>query len=388
MFHLLLVIIYIAFISLGLPDSLLGSTWPSMYHELKVPISYAGAISVIITGGTIVSSLFSDKLIRKFGTGVITMLSVLMTAVALLGFSFSHSFWQLCLWGIPYGLGAGSVDAALNNFVALHYKSKHMSWLHCFWGIGATAGPYIMGLFLTNGLKWSLGYRAIGWLQVFLVLILILSLPLWKRQKTNHEANTQTQKSISLRETIHLPGAKAILIAFFCYSALESTTGLWASSYLVLYKGLPAETAAKWAALFYLGITIGRFLCGFITNKLTDSAMVRLGQLLAVMGALLLLLPFGNTLSLIGLILVGLGCAPIFPSLLHQTPHNFGANNSQSIMGIQMACAYTGAALMPPLFGIIAEYINIQFMPLYLLFFTVLMIVMVESMKRNKKVLS
>lgn len=382
MFQLLLVIIYVAFISLGLPDSLLGSAWPSMYGELNVPISYAGIISMIIAGGTIISSVFSDKLIKRLGTGMVTVISVAMTAVALMGFSFSHSFWQLCLWGIPYGLGAGSVDAALNNFVALHYKSRHMSWLHCFWGIGATTGPYIMGMCLTRGAAWNSGYGIIGMIQIALVLCLILSLPLWKAKKESNVTELTEQKAISLKETIKLPGAKAILVAFFCYCSLETTAGLWASSYMVLYKGIHAETAAKWAALFYLGITIGRLICGFVTDKLGDKRMVRCGQGFALVGILLLLLPFGDVITLMGLVLIGIGCAPIYPSLLHETPDNFGKDNSQAIMGMQMACAYVGSTFMPPLFGLIAEHINIRIYPIYLLLFVVLMFIMVERMNK------
>lgn len=383
MVQLLLVIIYIAFISLGLPDSLLGSAWPSMYAGLNVPVSYAGIISMIIAGGTIISSLSSAKLIRKFDIGPVTVVSVAMTAAALLGFSCSHSFWQLCFWGIPYGLGAGSVDAGLNNFVALHYKSRHMSWLHCFWGIGATAGPYMMGLCLTNGLKWNAGYQSIGFIQVILVICLVLSLPLWKVKVNSNSSITHEQISLSLKETIKIPGAGAILTAFFCYCALETTTGLWASSYMVLQKEIKSESAAKWAALFYFGITIGRFICGLITDKLGDKFMVRCGQCIAGFGTLLLWIPFGETITLIGLVLVGTGCAPIYPSLLHETPENFGAENSQSIMGLQMACAYMGSTFMPPLFGIIADYISIRYYPAYLMVFLVLMFVMAEKMNHT-----
>lgn len=382
MFQLLLIIIYLAFISLGLPDSLLGSAWPSMYGELNVAVSYAGIISMIIAGGTIISSLFSDRLIRRFGTGVVTVISVAMTAVALMGFSLSHSFWQLCLWGIPYGLGAGSVDAALNNFVALHYKSRHMSWLHCFWGVGATAGPYIMGLCLTRGLRWNSGYRAIGIIQFVLVACLLLSLPLWKAGEDDGNVENLEYKEIGLRQTLGLPGAKAILTAFFCYCSLEATTGLWAGSFMVLHKGINMETAAKWASLFYLGITIGRFICGFITDRFGDRLMVRLGQFLAATGACLILLPVGNAAVLAGLILTGVGCAPIYPCLLHATPYNFGAEYSQSVMGMQMACAYVGTTLMPSLFGLLAEWIGVWFYPLYLLAFVAGMSVMTERMNR------
>jgi len=380
---LLLIIIYIAFISLGLPDSVLGSAWPTMYGELNVPMSYAGIVSMIIAGGTIVSSLFSEKFIRRFDTGLLTGISVAMTAVALLGFSFSHAFWQLCLWAVPYGLGAGSVDAALNNFVALYYKARHMNWLHSFWGVGATLGPYIMGLCLTNGLRWNSGYRMIGIMQTVLVVGLFISLPLWKGKQDTGEVGAQEAKSIGLKETFKLPGAKAILTAFFCYCALEATTGLWASSYLVLHKGINAETAAKWASLFYLGITIGRFLSGFVADQLGNKTMVRIGQCIAGLGALSIMLPLGDIPALMGLILIGLGCAPIYPSLLHETPNNFGADKSASIMGMQMACAYVGTTFMAPLFGFIADYISIILYPFYLLLFVIIMIVMVERVNRQ-----
>lgn len=383
MFHLLLVIIYLAFISLGLPDALLGSAWPSMYKELNATISYAGIIGMIIAGGTIISSLLSQRLIQKFGTAMVTIVSVAMTAVALMGFSFSHSFWHLCVWGIPYGLGAGSVDVALNNFVALHYKSRHMSWLHCFWGIGATAGPYIMGLCLTQGLRWNAGYQVIGFIQIVLVICLIFSLPLWKTKSNTSETSEKKSQRVSLKQAIQLPGAKPILIAFFCYCALENTAGLWASSYLVLFQGTDPETAAKWVALFYLGITAGRFACGFITNKLGDKKMVRYGQMVALAGTFFLLIPYKYFIPA-GLVLVGLGCAPIYPSLLHETPENFGAENSQSIMGLQMASAYVGITFMPPVFGFLAEHINVRLYPYYLMFLVILMFIMVEMMNRMR----
>ena len=380
MTSILLIVIYFAFISLGLPDTILGSAWPSMYGELGVNIAYAGIISMIISVGTIISSLFGNVFFGKLGTGVVTAISVAMTAVALLGFSFSHSFWQLCLWAMPYGLGAGSVDVSLNNFVALHYKSRHMSWLHCFWGIGATAGPLIMGLYLTRGYRWNRGYQTIGIAQLVLVVILLMSLPLWREKGSKHESKTQEIKGLTIKEIIKLPGAKAIFTAFFCYCAIESTAGLWASSYMVLYKGIDPVTAARWASFFYLGITAGRFLSGFITDKLGDRAMVRIGQVIAAVGVLLLLLPLGNLTTLIGLIMIGLGCAPIFPSLLHETPENFGEDNSRSIMGLQMACAYVGSTAMSPLFGVIAAHISIKLYPIYLAIVVTIMFIMTERM--------
>ncbi|NLW56613.1 MAG: MFS transporter [Firmicutes bacterium] len=382
MLSLLLAIIYITFISLGLPDSILGSAWPSMYGVLEVPLSYAGIITMIISGGTIVSSLFSHRLICCLGTGMVTLISVAMTAVALFGFSFSNSFWLLCLWSIPYGLGAGSVDAALNNFVALHYEAKHMSWLHCFWGIGATLGPYIMGLCLTRGLNWPSGYRTIGIVQTVFVFCLIISLPLWKMTQKDQGLEAKGNKVVGLKAASRQLGVKPILAGFFCYCSLEATAGLWASSYLVLKKGIGAQTAAKWAAIFYLGITTGRLLAGFITGNVGIKNMVRGGQVVAGFGIMIMMLPFGKQLSLLGLVLIGLGCAPIFPSLLHQTPENFGEDKSQTIMGMQMAAAYIGTTFMPLLFGFITEQVGMGFYPLYLMFFVLLMLIMVEKVNR------
>lgn len=382
MIHLLLAIIYISFISLGLPDSLLGSVWPTMYDELDVPISYAGIISMIIAAGTIISSLMSDKMTHKLGTGKVTALSVAMTALALLGFSISNSFWMLCLWAIPYGLGAGSVDASLNNYVALHYASRHMSWLHCMWGVGASVGPYIMGYVLSGGQHWSMGYRCIGIFQIVLTAVLFASLSLWKsREKTEASNDADAQdKPLSLGQIIKIPGAKEVMITFFCYCALEQTAGLWASSYLALYKGVSGETAASFASLFFIGITLGRALNGFLTMKLNDTQLVRLGQGITALGIITMLLPLGETVSLIGLILIGLGCAPIYPCVIHSTPSHFGADKSRAIIGVQMASAYVGTCLMPPLFGLIANHINVALMPVYLLIILVAMIVMHERL--------
>ena len=387
MIHLLLALIYLAFIGLGLPDSLLGAAWPSMYEAMQVPVSYAGVVSTIIAVGTVISSLQSDRLTRRLGAGKVTALSVGLTALALLGFSASHSFWMLCLWAIPYGLGAGSVDAALNNYVALHYASRHMSWLHCMWGVGASLGPAVIGRVLTGGLSWNAGYRAIGLAQLGLTAILFCSLPLWKKQcavspPTETAAgsggeNQPEAQTLSLKQVLKIPGAKEIMAAFFCYSALEQTTGLWASSYLALHSGAAPEEAAWLASLFFLGITAGRALSGFLTFALDDTKMTRLGQLTALVGVGAILLPAGS--AKVGLLLVGLGCAPIYPSIIHATPSRFGADRSQAIIGIQMASAYVGSCLMPPLFGLLAERVGIALFPVFLLAVLVLMAVMHEK---------
>lgn len=395
MLSFLLPIIYLAFISLGLPDSVLGSAWPTMYPDFGVPVSYAGIISAIIAIGTVISSLISSRLIAVLKTGGVTALSVAMTAAALFGFSLSGSFWALCLWAIPYGLGAGSVDAALNNYVALHYKSSHMSWLHCMWGIGATVGPYIMGRVLTDGLPWTMGYRVISFIQIALTIVLVLCIPAWKaaddefwheeEQKRGPEDNvSESRKPLKLSEVVRLPGVKEIMVAFFCYCGLESTTGLWTASYLNLHTGLTTDHAATFTSLAFLGITIGRALNGFLAMKYSDKTLIRVGQGIIALGCIMLLLPVrGVPFQLIAIMLVGLGCSPIYPCIIHLTPLRFGKVRSQDIIGVQMASAYVGTTLMPPLFGLLAQHVNIQLWPVYLLVLLVLMFLMNERVDRK-----
>ena len=381
MVHILLVIIYLAFISLGLPDSLLGSAWPIMHLEFGMPVSYAGAVSMIIAAGTIVSSLLSDRLTRRLGAGGVTAISVGMTAAALFGFSVSHAYWMLLLWAIPYGLGAGSVDAALNNYVALHYASRHMSWLHCFWGVGASIDPAIMGAAITRGMGWNGGYRIISMMQIVLTAILVFSLPLWKGR--GEENKEDKGKPLSLRQIISVPGAKSVMVCFFCYCALEQTTGLWASTFLVLRWGVSPEQAAALAGLFFIGITAGRAVSGFATFKFNDAQMVRIGQGIVFAGVVMLLLPVGRMAAMIGFITIGVGCAPIYPSLIHSTPDHFGVDKSQAIIGVQMASAYLGTCLMPPLFGVLANALSVGLMPFYLLALLVLMFTTHEQLNRR-----
>lgn len=371
MFHLLLSLIYLSFVSLGLPDGLLGAAWPSMYGQLDVPMSFAGIISMIICIGTILSSLASNWLTHKLSPGKVTAISVAMTAAALLGFSFSTEFWMLCLWAIPYGLGAGSVDAALNNYVALHYSSSHMSWLHCMWGVGASIGPYIVGFVLSRGMNWSVGYQLVGVLQILLTAILLLSLPIWKG---NNAQSGNNSTPLSLPKALKIPGAKEVIITFFCYCALEQTAALWSGSYLTLHAGLSEEKAASFASLFFLGITAGRAVSGFVAMKLRDTQIIRLGIGIIFAGVAVLLLPLGVPGAMVGLSLIGLGCAPIYPCIIHSTPDHFGAENSQALIGIQTASAYVGTALMPPLFGLIANHISISLLGLYLLIILIIMV--------------
>ncbi|MCF0148557.1 MAG: MFS transporter [Clostridium sp.] len=383
MLTLLLIIIYISFISLGLPDAILGSAWPMIHQDLNVPVSYAGIITIIISCGTIASSLFSEKIIRRLGTGKVTAFSVLLTAIGLLGVYLSPSFIWICFLAIPLGIGAGSVDSALNNFVALHYKAIHMNWLHSFWGLGATAGPLIMSIFLLKDNGWRLGYATIGSMQVVLVICLFLSLPLWKKFESNRSENTTTNESTKISSLIKVPGVKAALLSFFFYCSAELTTGLWVSSYLVIINGFSVEKAAKWVSLYYLGITIGRFLAGFVSIKLNNKQMIRAGLAICIPGGILLSITYSSNIQLIGLILIGLGFAPIFPANIHDTPNRFGKELSQGIIGIQMASAYVGTTFMPPLFGAISKFVGFEILPYLLL---ILMLLILVSTERINKV--
>ena len=368
MANLLLAVIYIAFISLGLPDAVLGAAWPTMSGDLHAPISWAGGISMTISAGTIVSALLSDRMTLRFGAGKVTAVSVALTAFALFGFSISPNYWMLLLFAIPYGLGAGGVDAALNNYVAIHYEN-----------------------------------RTISILQVVLTAVLVLSLPLWKARKTVEPQRTSEtssvqsaqseqsegetadrRKPLGIRGVLAIRGAREILVMFFCYSALESTAMLWASSYMALGKGIDKTTAAMWGSLFCIGITVGRLASGFLTMKLNDPAMIRLGQALVLTGIVIMLLPLPHNIGTIaGLMVIGLGCAPIYPCVIHSTPAYFGEDKSQAIVGMQMACAYVGSMCMPPLFGLIAQHVSVNLFPFYLVVFLALMVAMHETLRRK-----
>lgn len=375
MYTFLLVLIYIAFISLGLPDSLLGSGWPVMHRELEVSVSYMGIVTMVISGGTIVSSLLSDRLTKKFGTRIVTVVSVFLTALALFGFSCSTQFWMLIVFAIPYGLGAGAIDAALNNYIALHYASKYMSWLHCFWGVGTIISPLVMSYALTNS-SWHNGYRIIGLIQTAIGILLLVTLPVWK---VNEEASVGEQKSVGLFDALKIKGVPYLLIGFFAYCAAEATAMGWASTYFSEVKGMAAERASLFAALFYIGITVGRFISGFVADKLGDRKMIIAGTCISLCGIVLLLIPTGYVLiSLVGFVVIGLGCAPVYPCIIHSTPDNFGEENSGAIIGIQMASAYVGSTFIPPIFGVLGKLIGFSIMPVYLLIFLILMICMTE----------
>ena len=384
MISLLLAIIYLAFISLGLPDSLLGSGWPVMYKEIDASISYAGIITMIIAGGTIVASLLSDRLIRKMGTGLVTAASVFLTATALFGFSISSSFLMLCIFALPYGLGAGAIDAALNNYVALNYSSKHMSWLHCFWGVGASISPYIMSFALSQNMGWRSGYRIVSIIQIVLTFVMFMALPLWKNKQTTEVEEVAKNAPITIKEKMKIRGIKEVMVAFCAYSAFEAMCCLWISTYLVECRSIESESAAAFASLFYLGITIGRFIIGFFADKLGDKALIRLGISVILVGMFFVILPFNSYVpALIGFAIIGFGAAPVYPAFIHATPENFGRENSQAIIGMLMTSAYIGSTFMPPIFGFVAEYTTVSIYPFWLLI--LLLTALVISEKLNKK---
>jgi fucose permease len=382
---LLLFIIYLAFISLGLPDALLGSAWPLMRLSLGAGAHFAGYISMICAAGTVLSSVLSARVIRRFGTPVVTLASVILTAAALTGISFSFSPYIICLFAVPLGVGAGSIDAALNNYVALRFKARHMNWLHCFWGIGASAGPLVMAAFLSSGV-WQSGYRTIAALQWGMALVLLLSMPLWKREGAGagvENTGLREKSSLSPLGLLRVPGLKSALAAFFCYCALEIVTGLWGTSYLVAVRGIPGERAARWIAFFYFGITLGRFASGFLTAFICNRNMIRLGQALAAFGIGLLIFGAAEAALLPAFFVIGLGCAPVYPALLHETPANFGAERSQAAMGLQMASAYIGTTVMPPVFGRIAANTGFEIFPFFIGLILIVKIIMVESVNRK-----
>ena len=381
---ILISIIYLAFISLGLPDSLFGSAWPAMHKALNVPLSYMGIVSTVVILCTMLSSLFSERMIKRFGTGAVTSASVLLSAIGLFGYSTANSLPILCVWAIPYGLGAGSIDTALNSYVALNLKSRHMSWLHCFWGVGTIIGPYIMGSCLSGSGGWQGGYRIVSLIQAAIAAVMFLSIPLWNKFSKSGTTKQKEKAFVGIGNTLKMKGVPFVLLTFFGYSALEATTGVWASSYLCEYKGMAEDTSAKFAALFFLGITFGRFVCGFISDKLGDKKLIRIGFAGIIAGIVLILIPVeANVITLLGLVVTGIGCAPIYPSLIHSAPVYFGVNGSQAVIGLEMACACAGAAIMPPAFGIIANMTGLKAYPFYILILAFVMIVMFEKLNKS-----
>lgn len=379
MYTLLIAIIYLAFISLGLPDSLLGSAWPMMHQELEVSISFMGIISMVVSLSTIVSTLASHKVTQKYGAKWVTTISIFISAVALLGFSYSNNIWMIIFFAIPYGLGAGGVDAALNNYVALHYSSKHMSWLHCFWGVGTIISPFVMSYALTTS-YWNTGYKIISYIQIGIGTILLLTIPIWQVNENKSDNHQSPSSSIGLFEALKIKGVPGLLLGFFAYCAAESTAMAWSCTYFVEAKNIDEPSAAAFASSFFIGMTVGRFVGGFIMDKLGDRRMIFIGSVFLFIGVLLMLIPTNTyILPLIGLIVCGLGCAPIYPCIIHSTPNNFGPENSGAIIGIQMACAYLGSTLMAPLFGVIGKVVSFKLFPIYILILGILMLIMIEK---------
>lgn len=386
MFSLLLFIIYLSFISLGLPDAVLGAAWPIIHEEFGVPISFSGSIYMLISCCTILSSLKSESLRLRFGTGKITAFSVLLTAVAIFGFSISPSLFVMLFFAIPYGLGAGSVDAALNHYVAVHYSGRSMNWLHCMWGIGAALGPYILGFVLQRGESWRSGYLVLSMIQATLTIILFLSLGLWGKEEKK-EKTEEKKAPMSFRQILSITGAKECLVSFFLYCAIEQTLGLWSGSFMVYSLKIEAKLAASFVALFYFGITFGRFLAGILAAKWKDEALILGGCGILFLGLVLLFcsmvpgqevklfeMELRQILVICALLLSGLGCAPIYPAIIHSTPRNFGAENTSALIGKQMAAAYIGSMSFPPFFGVLAKIFGTGLFPFFstVLFFGML----------------
>ena len=376
----LLMMIYLSFISLGLPDSMLGSAWPAMNVSLNAPLWGAGLVQMLISFCTIISSLNSAKLIRRFGTGKLTAISVATTALALLGFSLAKNYAFLLLMAVPLGLGAGAVDAGLNNYVALHCEAKHMSWLHCFWGVGTIIGPMILSAVLRVGGSWATGYRAVGLIQCAVSALLFATLGMWKHGNIQQEEHGA--KALSVWEVLSLPGAKAGMVTFLCYCAVESTLGLWGATYISQVRGVDEATAASFGAMFYIGITVGRAISGFMAMKLLPKQMVRVGQTLLALGCIFMMIPAGSTLSGIGLVVCGLGCAPIYPNIIQDTPVNYGTENSQAAIGVQMAFAYVGSTFLPSIFGALAGVGGYGLLPYFAISICVLMTVLFGIQKK------
>lgn len=375
----LLMIIFLAFISLGLPDSVLGAAWPAMQQDFGVHFEVAGYISIAVAMGTMISSLVSGKVLGKFGTGKVTVVSTLLTAIALFGMYVSPSIIWIFICAIPLGLGAGAIDTGLNDYVARHYKAHHMSWLHCFWGVGATLGPIIIAQAIT-GSSWRNGFLGISLIQLGLVCILFATLPLWNKV---HQSSENTVMEEVVESHIHpfkIKGVKLSVTSFLVYCGVEMLVGLWGSSYLVTARDIPVATAARWVSLYYLGITLGRFITGFITFKVSNRNIIRIGQGMALVGGVLFLLPLHSTLTLVGLLMIGLGFAPVFPCMIHDTPENFGKEHSQSIMGYQLAAAYGGATFIPVIIGNFASYTTVEILPFAILTCIVLLIVVSERL--------
>ena len=386
----LLIIIYIAFIGLGIPDSLFGTAWPAIYSEFELPISFGSFVTIIISCGTVLSSVISSKIISRLGTNKVSAYSTLLTALALLGFSFAPNLWVMCFWAIILGIGAGAIDVALNNYVAIHYSATHMSFLHCFYGVGVSASPYILSLVIAGNFGWRGGYRIAFAIQLIITLLLFLSLPLWRKAHGGeNESEENTHKDLSFGSVLKIPGVKMMCSLFIASCAIECTCGGWGSTFLVEYKHLPAEKAAQIIMIYYIGMTLGRFLSGVLAAKLHSWKIIKLGQIVLGLALLLLILPGGVYLCALGMFLIGLGNGPLFPNFNYLTPENFGSDISQSVIGIQMASAYIGIMVAPAVCGLLGQVFGMVIFPFYLIVFYAIMIpvtVRVKTvLKRNAK---
>lgn len=380
----LLVIIYIAFIGLGIPDSLFGTAWPAIYTDFGLPISFGSFVTVIVSLGTIISSVISGKVIRFFGTKTVSAFSTLLTAVALIGFSLSPNLWIMCLLAVPLGIGAGAIDVALNNYVSLHYSATHMSFLHCFYGVGVSVSPYIMSLVISGNLGWRGGYKIAFILQAAITALMFFTLPIW--EKVHPEKNVDSQKEntkLSFGEIIKIQGVKLMCLLFFTSCAIELTCGGYGSTFLVEYKGISADRAATVIMIYYIGETLGRFLSGVLASKIHSWKIINYGVIILGTALVLLLLPSHAYISAVAMFLIGLGNGPLFPNFNYLTPENFGNEVSQSVMGIQMASAYIGSMLSPVICGILGQKIGMVIFPVYLLMFY---IIMVPSLKKVEKI--
>lgn len=363
---LLLVVIYAAFIGLGIPDSLFGTAWPAIYNEFSLSVADAGYITLLISGFTMLSSVFCTRLINRFGTWLMTAVSTVLTAVALFGFSISQSIYALCLLAIPLGFGAGAVDAGLNNYVALNYSASHMSFLHCFYGIGVTLSPYLMSLALSGG-QWRDGYKAAFYIQAVIALIAVLSGPLWRKAKENKQIVDEEPRNVSLIQLAKMPRVRLAWICFATSCTVECTLGTWSSTFLVEARGMLPENAARAVMLYYAGMASGRFISGLVTSRLSCNTVIKISEGILLCAIPLLLIPCGELASAIILFAAGLGIGPIFPNMMHITPNKFGRDISQSVIGSMMAVSYLGIMLMPPFFGVLADVIGVWLLPFFLL---------------------
>ena len=362
---ILLIFIYIFYIGLGVPDSLLGSAWPAIYGEFHVPVSYASFISVIISTGTVISSLLSTKIIAKLGTAKVTAISTSLTAIALLGFSCSHDFLWMCICAVPLGIGAGSIDTALNNYVALHYNAMQMSFLHCFYGIGVTLSPYLMSLALSDSMNWQGGYRTVFYIQLVIALLSFISIPLWKKIK----ANQQEEEIIHVLPLVQMIKRKKIWAScgvFAGISALESTCLIWGSTYLSETIGLSADMAAALITFYFAGMTLGRFLSGLLALRFSDWKIIITGQSIIFIAVLILLITNDTASAVLGFFLIGLGNGPVFPNMTHLTPILYKKETSQSIIGMEMAFSNLSIMLTPVLFGFISNVMGNEIFPVFL----------------------